>query len=848
MKRFTLLLLLSILAPNALQAQQTTAPKTTVTLGQSEVGLTGPWKFRIGDDPRWADPSFDDSKWETQDLTPQAGSFDPLSGLSGYVPGWTRKGHPGYWGYAWYRIRVQVDAAPGQILAITGPGNVNDAYQVFANGKLLGSFGKFPTSGDPETYYAQPMMFELPPAKNSGPDEVLLAFRVWMQPNTLVSQPDSGGFHDDPLLGQLGAVTANYQLTKLRVVRTYGYSAVEATLYFLLAILACSLILFDRSDTVYWWLGGVFLLTATNSVFTCLASWTQSLSIFHASMVSNVLLPPLILGGWLMVWWVWFHLQSPEWIPKLIALFTVLYIIFDLFGQDLFYNAISPSLNSAFYLASVGIRIMLLMLLVLIVIWGVQEHGWDGWLTLPAVILVGIAQFQTELVVLHVRLNWFPFGVRFNLNQVANLALLLVLFVLLMRRLLLSLHRQRGLTLDVKHAQEVQQFIIPADPPATPGFAVETIYLPAQEVGGDFFQILPANDGSLLIVVGDVSGKGLKAAMTVSAIVGALRNEKDCRPAKVMANLNNVLRGQVAGFVTATAVLITADGKMTLANAGNLAPYRNGEELTIPSGLPLGIIAENNYPETICQLEPNDRLTFVSDGVIEATNENSQPLRLRAHQGHQRAAGSRNSSSSPGLRPAGRHQRSLHHARTSSDGGPCMKKTLLWLLLALVCACPRLSAQDFNLQTDRETVASLDGLWHFHPGDNPAWASPSFDDSQWPLLQSGKPWNEQGYPGYGGFAWYRFTVQVPDGSRSWSLYLGPTLTAYQAFLDGHPLGSHGRMLSNMLSHPSTPVFIIPPAAPGPRTIHIAVRLRHNPIWASYTPGGFLGSIISETLV
>ena len=65
--------------------------------------------------------------------------------------------------------------------------------------------------------------------------------------------------------------------------------------------------------------------------------------------------------------------------------------------------------------------------------------------------------------------------------------------------------------------------LIPAKASCAPGFSVESVYLPAQEVGGDFFQVLPGDDGSLLIVIGDVSGKRLKAAMTVSAIVGALR-------------------------------------------------------------------------------------------------------------------------------------------------------------------------------------------------------------------------------------------------------------------------------------------------------------------------------------
>jgi hypothetical protein len=88
-----------------------------ITLGQSVFPLNGPYKFTIGDSPIdpathqpfWAEPTFDDSHRETVDLTPPEGSYDPIAGISGYVPGWAAKGHPGYSGYAWYRIRVKVE-------------------------------------------------------------------------------------------------------------------------------------------------------------------------------------------------------------------------------------------------------------------------------------------------------------------------------------------------------------------------------------------------------------------------------------------------------------------------------------------------------------------------------------------------------------------------------------------------------------------------------------------------------------------------------------------------------------------------------------------------------------------
>jgi phosphoserine phosphatase RsbU/P len=183
------------------------------------------------------------------------------------------------------------------------------------------------------------------------------------------------------------------------------------------------------------------------------------------------------------------------------------------------------------------------------------------------------------------------------------------------------------------------------------------------------------------------------------------------------------------------------------------------------------------------------------------------------------------------------------------NGTVQMRRSLFSVLLVplaslslLLCAASGLHAQTFNLQTGREPVASLDGLWRFHTGDNPAWADPNFDDSQWPLLRSDKAWSKQGYENYGGFAWYRFTVAVPEGSKDWSIYLGPMETGYQLFVDGRLAGSFGPIQNSRNYAVSSRVFdLSPAAAAGPRTFHIAIRAWHAPDWADYAPGGFYSS-------
>src|ERR1700750_1141031 len=103
--------------------------------------------------------------------------------------------------------------------------------------------------------------------------------------------------------------------------------------------------------------------------------------------------------------------------------------------------------------------------------------------------------------------------------------------------------------MEVKSAREVQQVLVPETVPTVPGFAIDSVYKPAAELGGDFFQVLALPNGGTLIVIGDVSGKGLKAAMTVSLIVGTLRTLTDYTqsPAEILRGLNRRLNGRVGG-------------------------------------------------------------------------------------------------------------------------------------------------------------------------------------------------------------------------------------------------------------------------------------------------------------
>ena len=208
-----------------------------------------------------------------------------------------------------------------------------------------------------------------------------------------------------------------------------------------------------------------------------------------------------------------------------------------------------------------------------------------------------------------------------------------VFFVIYMRGAGMESFRMRT---ELAQAQEVQQVILPESRLALQGLVVESEYRPAREVGGDFFQMIPhKTDGGLLIVAGDVAGKGLKAGMLVALLVGAIRTaaEYDPDPSEALSALNRLLVGRADAQATCLALRIAKDGAATLANAGHIAPYLNGEPLPMEGALPLGLIESAESSVMHFRLDDGDRLMLMSDGVAEAMNGDGQLFGFeRVHQ------------------------------------------------------------------------------------------------------------------------------------------------------------------------------------------------------------------------
>ena len=302
-----------------------------------------------------------------------------------------------------------------------------------------------------------------------------------------------------------------------------------------------------------------------------------------------------------------------------------------LFASTQFKASMAPLADLADRTACVLMVLLIASLLLSAYFKGKKECGF---LVLPA-ILIPLSALKENIEYDHPNLfgpDWIGHlgGVGFTAREIGSLLFILGVLSVVFYRFIRVSKDEEIAAAELEAARTVQELLIPATAPVTSGFTVESVYIPARQVGGDFFLVLPALDSatdlSLLAIMGDVSGKGLQAAMVVSTIIGGLRMQLSRQPGEVLAHLNRMLTGHVSGFATCCAVLIEADGQMRVANAGNPSPYLNGEEIATLPGLPLGMVAELLYEETTSLLEPGKQLTFVSDGVIEATSASGKEL------------------------------------------------------------------------------------------------------------------------------------------------------------------------------------------------------------------------------
>ena len=179
---------------------------------------------------------------------------------------------------------------------------------------------------------------------------------------------------------------------------------------------------------------------------------------------------------------------------------------------------------------------------------------------------------------------------------------------------------------ELRVATTIQQNFLPRTLPDLPGWDVSAYYRPAREVGGDFYDFIELPDGQIGIVIGDVTDKGVPAAMVMAATRSVLRAsaQRVVSPGEVLGRVNDLMCPDMPAkmFVTCLyGVLEPATGRFTFANAGHNLPYvRTGDgsaELRA-TGMPLGLLPGIVYEETEAELGAGETMLLHSDGVAEA--------------------------------------------------------------------------------------------------------------------------------------------------------------------------------------------------------------------------------------
>ena len=554
-------------------------------------------RYHLGDDPRWADPAFDDGSWPLA-----AGDEWPL---------------PQFYsdGFVWVRFHAAIRAESGPSLGLRiGWPRFERAEDAFVNGMRVGSFGHAPPHA--QVNIPEEVVFDVPAAAavpNAG--GAVIALRLWYPPGARSSARKRNSRQSKLLVTAGGDFdTSSIELADARTLaerqeldRLRDLLGEVPEIAFNLAICLvgiCVLLLWRRTGSGQLFLSGVVLLSYAVYVlfFKLIEADLLRLTLRSYVVWSVVLCIPSMVITTEFIWR--FHgLKGAGW--KWAAWVSLLIFNIAALPRYLLWNP-TPLVG---WSVTTGISAL---------------HVFNA-ITFTANMWVVLIKRKNRLIACSMALiplcssiAVIPGMRKWDLFDAASGLAMACLAIALGMRAWQTWRTRDALEAEFEAAREVQErMVTPAGD--VPGFQVESAYFPAAHVGGDFFFLRGETDGALLAVLGDVSGKGLRAALTVSAIMGALRTMPPLPTARILGDLNRGLAGQLGGgFVTCCALRVRRDGSATIANAGHLPPYRNGAEIGVEPGLPLGIDAGADYIETQFAVHESDRLTLLSDGVVEA--------------------------------------------------------------------------------------------------------------------------------------------------------------------------------------------------------------------------------------
>jgi hypothetical protein len=574
-----------------------------VSFGQP-IPLGPNWLFAPGDNPAWASPTFDDSSWKTISTRKQLLDYGFHN-----LP------------YAWYRLHIGL--RPGTRNLTVGIAGISGNYEVYANGLRIGGNGRM--TGMVQSEQSALIPYSVPDSAIGPSGNLVLAIRFAI---------NRGGYKglgtSTPLKSNAVYLISQWEapfLVSYVVAHGGGPPFLLCCLALLAGLVSFALYLALRNQFEYLAIS-IYLFAAS----ACMAvlvwidfdySFAVYLLMWVALFVENFALIEFVR--------LVLHLPRTRW-------FLVLEVASSLafFVPPANTLGIVPTYGyfTGFYLPVLVVKIILPALLL---------RGWahgnrDAGILLPAILLGSFADYWRCFCDLVSFVHFAPLypllifslpigSYQLDFYRLGDLVFYIaVLLFLVLRTVGIARDRARAAA-ELEAARTTQQLLLSRSSHPTPGFHVESIYHPASEVGGDFFLVSSTPEGGLLAVIGDVSGKGLIAAMRVALILGVLRREDSWQPAQILDNLNDALQtpGE-PGFTTACCVHIQPGGSYTLANAGHISPYIDGKEVVTSPALPLGLATDQPYTAISGNLAANQRLVLLSDGVVEARSSTGELL------------------------------------------------------------------------------------------------------------------------------------------------------------------------------------------------------------------------------
>jgi hypothetical protein len=469
----------------------------------------------------------------------------------------------------------------------------------------------------------------------------VLAVRVWCLPQPSNATGETGGFFAVPQIGGPQAIAAVRASLDYRWLRRQQFTFGLTLLYTLVALLSLVAWLRDRDQWLFFWMT-VFTLTPLAELL--LRGLHIPYSAGWANFATQTEIQIREVSQWFLLIWL-LQLHDHRKLVRFTRLFAIIAIFSGFCDGALF--LVYPSLLSGlqFQITDAVLTVPLLVFevvpVVLVVFAVLRRQRLDSsrWFVAGFAFLGAMIYATTNIAIQGVRFTHWTLakdlsaplfsvsGSPINLLTLVRTLLFISIVYAVIRYALGERRRQAGLEQEIQNARALQQVLVPETVPALTGYSLTSAYRPAQEVGGDFFQIIPLDAGSTLVVLGDVSGKGLQAAMTVCLIVGSIRStaETTASPAELLEALNRRLHGRLHdGFATCLALRLDPDGTCTIACAGHPAPFLNQSEVDVPGALPLGLVPTTAYEELALLLYPGDHLSLYTDGLLEARSASGE--------------------------------------------------------------------------------------------------------------------------------------------------------------------------------------------------------------------------------